>query len=208
MKKVFSKLFLFYSAILAVFITVSGLLTLKDVNGALFQLAFLPVTLFFLWAVVKEIVNVFKKDKKKTTDYAVSLGGKKTEIVLGVLVFAFLTGLAAKNIFLNKSTTSEQKNGTIVNSQPELTDKSQGIVFDKNATESAKKAQIVVIKITDGSSSVNLREGPSTTTKIVSTAKDGDTFDFEEEISGWYKIKLEDQSIAYITSNYAEIKNK
>jgi Bacterial SH3 domain len=202
MKKIFSKVFLLYSAVLAVFITVSGILTLKDINSALFQLAFAPVTLYFLWAVVKEIINLFKKDKKKSTDYSVSVTGKKTEVILGILAFALLLGLGIKNIFFNTNTVSEQNKPANVGSSPEGTAKSDGLVFDKNATSSAQK---IVINISDGSSFVNLREEPTTTSKVVSTAKNGDKFDYLETVNGWYKIKLADSSIAYITINYANI---
>lgn len=64
--------------------------------------------------------------------------------------------------------------------------------------------QMVVIKITDDSDSVNIRAEPSTESEIVGKAFDGQKFEYISIDSDWYQIKLENGDIAYIYSDYVQ----
>jgi hypothetical protein len=74
--------------------------------------------------------------------------------------------------------------------------------------EDAKPKQdkkTLVIKISDGSESVNIREKPTTKSAVVGKTDDGDTFEFISEDSGWYQIRLDDSSTAFVSARYAEL---
>jgi uncharacterized protein YgiM (DUF1202 family) len=72
--------------------------------------------------------------------------------------------------------------------------------------ETPKK--IVVIKIDDGSESVNVRQDPATNSEKIGQAKDGDTFELVSETSGWYQIKLDDSTTAFVSARYAQIEGE
>ena len=64
----------------------------------------------------------------------------------------------------------------------------------------------MVVITNDGT--VNLRAGESTDYDVVATAKPGDTFDYLGTAdSGWYKIRLDDGAVAYVSPKMAEIQN-
>lgn len=64
---------------------------------------------------------------------------------------------------------------------------------------------MIVIKITDGSESVNLREKPTISSAKVGEARHGETFEFVSIESGWYQFKLDNEEIAFVSARYAEI---
>lgn len=61
---------------------------------------------------------------------------------------------------------------------------------------------IVIVTTTDKSKGINIRQKPTTGSKIVGIAKDGDTFEYVSFGSGWYGIKLADNSIGFISATY------
>jgi REP element-mobilizing transposase RayT len=63
---------------------------------------------------------------------------------------------------------------------------------------------MVVVKI-DESTSANIRQNPTTDSEVIGKAKNGDTFEFVSENSGWYEIKLDDGSIAFISASVGEL---
>ncbi len=63
---------------------------------------------------------------------------------------------------------------------------------------------MVVVKI-DESASANIRQSPTTDSEVIGKAKNGDTFEFVSESSGWYEIKLDDGSIAFISTSVGEL---
>lgn len=75
------------------------------------------------------------------------------------------------------------------------------------ADEKLVPKNILVIKIDDKSSSVNIRKEPATDSEIVGRAKDGDTFEFISKVPGWYQIKLDDGT-AYVSENLVVIKEE
>jgi hypothetical protein len=65
----------------------------------------------------------------------------------------------------------------------------------------------VEINIGENLKSVNLREKATTSSKLVGTAINGDTFEYISETPGWYKIMLKDGA-AYVSTNYAQKKGE
>lgn len=74
-------------------------------------------------------------------------------------------------------------------------------------TEAEKNKTILLIKIPDKSSSINIRQNPDINSEKVGEAKDGDIFEFVSINSGWFGVKLADGSIGFILSKYIEIIN-
>ncbi len=64
---------------------------------------------------------------------------------------------------------------------------------------------MVIIKINDGSESINLRQEPSTQSEIVGKAVDGDVFELISEAGVWYQIKLDDETPAFVSAEYVQL---
>ena len=94
-----STLLLYWCTLVALFLSLSGFLTVKNTEGIVFQLLFLPITLYFLF-------SVFRNLKSRTLD--VNLSGRTTSIVVFVIIFAILLGLAIRNILAQPRLKSEQ----------------------------------------------------------------------------------------------------
>ncbi|MDO8619454.1 MAG: MerR family DNA-binding transcriptional regulator [Candidatus Daviesbacteria bacterium] len=60
----------------------------------------------------------------------------------------------------------------------------------------------VVIKTEDGSSTVNIRQKPTTKSAKVAQAKDNDNFELVSKDAGWYEVKLADASTGFISEKY------
>jgi putative transposase len=88
--------------------------------------------------------------------------------------------------------------------QAPVGDSTSGPVAGSETGPEAKT--MIVITITDGSDSVNIRQQPSINSEKIGTAKHGETFEFVSEDSGWYQFKLDDGSIAFVSARYAEMK--
>ena len=70
------------------------------------------------------------------------------------------------------------------------------------ATESTLEK--VVIKISDGSDSVNIRKDPTTNSEKIGQAIDGEIFEVISKTLGWYEIKLTDEQTGFISAKYIE----
>jgi len=64
---------------------------------------------------------------------------------------------------------------------------------------------MLIVKITDGAASVNIRQEPTVRSNKIGEAIEGDTFEFVSINSGWYEIKLADGSTGFISARYIEV---
>jgi hypothetical protein len=99
MSKTVSILFLYWCTAVAVFLSVSGIITSQSSEGLIFQFFFLPITLYF-------VVSAIRNLKSQTLD--VNLSGRKTTIIVFLVIFLFLTALAVKNILAARTPIGEQ----------------------------------------------------------------------------------------------------
>ena len=61
----------------------------------------------------------------------------------------------------------------------------------------AKLKVTLSVKIDDGSTYVNIRQKPTVNSEKISTAKDGNTFEFVSKVPGWYEVRLTDGSTGF-----------
>lgn len=140
------------------------------------------------------------------------------------VLFMLLIALSLRNIWISEfnitkalaATTSEVlSENTYVEpeitpkpeatSEPDITTSEPEITLEPEieATAAAKPLIIVMVK-TEGGSSVNIRQEPTTTSKQIHQAKNGDIFEFVSEDSDWFKVKLASDSAGFISTKYAE----
>lgn len=140
------------------------------------------------------------KAKKEVHSKSISEGRLRTPvfIVASSLVFVLLFVLGIRNI----KTSVAQTNNLLT----ELAVPTPSHAPQVSGAEDVQpEHKIIIIKISDGAETVNIREGPSTKSQKIGEAKDGDTFKFVSKDGEWYQIKLEDGSTAFVSERYAEI---
>ena len=118
-------------------------------------------------------------------------------IAASSLVFVLLFVLGIRNV-----NTSETQTKNLITSLPSPTPQVAG------AEDVQPGHKIIIIKISDGAESVNIRKEPTTKSEIIGKAVDGDTYELVSKDLEWYQIKLEDGSAAFISAKYAEIQGE
>lgn len=122
------------------------------------------------------------------------------EISAAFAVFLLLVGLGIRNISAqsSKATPISSPTPTVSgakDAEPIASDKVQQIITKK----------VLVVKITDGAESVNIRREPSVQSEKIGEAHNGEIFeDFVVLDSRWYQIKLPNDLHGFVSSRYIE----
>lgn len=137
-------------------------------------------------------------------------------LAISTMGFVFLVSFSLWNINTSKASTnspspvpavlSETKETTspvtTSESTPEAT--ATAVIKAEALPEASPETKtILIVKINDGSSTVNIRQQPAINSEKVGQANDGDTFKFISLNAGWYEIKLSDGSKGFISAKYA-----
>ena len=190
--KISQKIFFVYCAVLALFISISGILNIKTMETALFQLAFLPVPIYFLVSIGRYLIQN-KKQKKKKDKESLPLGSgfslEKGRIVFVVILFLLLLAIGARRILTNDSSP------TAVETQRE------GININEYIVEQPKK--FVLIKADDASIEINVREEPSTASIILGKATVGEQYEYVSENDIWFEIIFDEELTGWVHKDYA-----
>lgn len=123
-----------------------------------------------------------------------------------IIMFLLLVGIGITNIEVTKAKTVQTTLAPVALAQ-HTTDEVEPSVLAETS-EASPQAQLkttIMIKIDDGSSSVNIRQKPSAYSKKVGQAKSGEHFELLSQSPEWFEIKLIDDSVGYITKKYALI---
>ena len=142
---------------------------------------------------------------------------KMNELAVSVAVFVLLLTFGIGNIKLTEAKNLQLaaipaptpisavlSETTEVSTAPETVSTAPVETVSTPSAEIVEPKKILTIKI-DGSDSVIIRQKPTTDAKIISLAKDGDTFEFISLNSDWYEVKLADGSIGFISAGYIEM---
>jgi uncharacterized protein YgiM (DUF1202 family) len=182
-KHLTSKIFLFLVTATAIFISVSGFLTSGGEN-LLFQLLFLPITAYLIYASFQAI---------KHTNLEVILSQKRGGLFFYLLLFFALAIIAVSHLAQSEEKEpplSEEKTMTL---SPSLT---------PTPTPQAEKR--VIIKTENANEEVNVREAPSTASKIIGQVSRGEEFILIEKKGDWYQVKFED-GFGYLYKEYVTV---
>ncbi|MFC1622308.1 SH3 domain-containing protein [Patescibacteria group bacterium] len=123
-----------------------------------------------------------------------------TAITLFILLFILGFGNIQAEKIKNTSSPPPSVSGT-QDERPQIEEP----LSEKEEIKDEEPKIILGIKIDDGSDYVNIRQGPTISSNKIGEAKEGDTFEYISLGSGWYNVKLEDGSAAYISSTYLEV---
>lgn len=181
-KNIISKLFLFLVTGAAILITISGFLTTAGEN-LLFQLLFLPVTAYLLYASFQTL---------KKGQLEVVLSQKKTGLFFFFLLFFVLSLIAINNLRHSGEKT------------PSSTSQEEMVLPPSSPQPTLKTERKVIITTENPNDKVNLREAPSTDAKVIARVGQDEKFILIQEEGDWYQVKLED-SFGYLFRKYAAI---
>lgn len=134
------------------------------------------------------------------------------EFMATAIVFLFLVTFGIRNITISAakspdlsptpSVLSETVKIDDINPSPSPTFFLQTEATDAASNEIEEPKLELTVKIDDESSSVNIRRQPTTSSEKIGQAKDGDIFEFIAKHSGWYEVKLADESNGFISAKY------
>lgn len=177
-----SKIFLFLVTAAAIFISISGFLTSGGQN-IVFQLLFLPVTLLLVYTSYSLI---------KHSTLEVVLPEKKGGLFFYLVIFFALAIIAVSNV-----AKLRQKEV-----QPASEEKTA--IFTPSPTPTPVAEKMLTIKTENPKTKVNIREAPSTSSKVIGKVLGNEQFVLIKKEKDWYKIKLED-GFGYIYKDYVTI---
>ncbi len=96
----YRKILFYYCFLISLFISISGILSTQNTSQLLFQLIFLPVTLYFSYSVLVQVID--KKDTvtkdKKTNGFAV---------FIAIVFFSFLLTISLIRVAKNPVKTEK-----------------------------------------------------------------------------------------------------
>jgi hypothetical protein len=182
------KLLLYYSTAAALFLSLSGFISVKEIKNASFQLIFLPVTMFLF---VSSSNKIKASLLKKRSDHKSFEKTKKNKLmVFFLLLYIALLTIGVRNMIKSKSNTSKDS------TQETNSSESTPLIFSK------KGVKLTLVQVNE--EKVRIRTKPSLKSKIIKVAEKEERFELVEEIDEWYKIKLEDELYGYINKDFAE----
>lgn len=177
-----SKIFLFVITAAAIFISISGFLTSGGQN-IVFQLLFLPVTLYLIHASFVVI---------KYSNFDVVLSERKGGLFFYLVIFFALAIIAISNV-----TKFKQKEAQPVNEE-------KTVAFTPSPTPTAATETMLTTKTESAKTKINIREAPSTASKVIGKVLGGEQFVLIQKEEDWYKVKFED-GFGYIYKDYVVI---
>ncbi len=142
-------------------------------------------------------------------------------MTVSTITFALLITLGIRNIWAAEfkaqslPTSSEVLSAVKEDTAPADVVKSEILpAAESEATAAAKPKSLVKVKAEDSSSTVNIRQKPTTKSTKIGQAKDGESFEFLSYDSDWFEVKLdtgstptESGSTGFISAKYVMKEN-
>jgi uncharacterized protein YgiM (DUF1202 family) len=175
-----SKIFLFLVTATAIFISASGLLTSKGQN-IIFQLLFLPVTLFLIYSSLTAL---------RQSSLEVVLSEKKSGLLLYSVIFFVLVIVGVNNV------AQLGQKGTLPTNQEDHP------LLISSPTPTAPAEKTLTTKTESAGAKINVRVAPSISAAVITKVFGNEHLTFLGEEGDWYRIKIEDD-FGYIHKDYA-----
>lgn len=123
-------------------------------------------------------------------------------LIASILAFVLLVALGLRNI---NASAAKAVLGATATTVPSTAPSASPAALPPES-ETVQPKTLVVVKLDNQSLSVNIRQDPTADSAKIGKARDGDTFEFISENSGWYEVKLPDNSTGFISAEYAVAK--
>lgn len=137
------------------------------------------------------------RNEEMRTDPDLKVRSRMPEfLATSTLMFLLLVALGVRNVHVSTAKNYQPLPTTVSDVLSETK------IVKPEATPEASPKTTVTVEINDASSSVNIRQKPTTDSAKIGQAKDGDTFEFISFDSRWYEIKLIDGTVGFISERY------
>ena len=185
-KSIVGQLLLYFCTILAIFITISGILNATTMEGFFFQLMFFPITFFLAKSSFDQIIL------KKSTAPNITKKSKSF-FVTSIIIFFLLMFIGLRSVARSMK-NQENEIATIT-----LDENNKTIMVDTSENEDNKN--IIIIKADNPKAIINVRETPSDTSPIINQARVGQEFEFLSTKDDWYEITIDEKTIGWIKAD-------
>jgi len=184
-KEIAARTFLLLCTIMATIASISGVLNIKTTQDLIFQVLFLPVSLFFIF----ETIQVFFLNKKPLAESLFS--GRKPILIFSLSLLIIVVAIKSLNLTRPKETKLETTPIPVLSSTP---------------TPQPTKDNLpkITIKTKNPQTIVNLREAPSTNSEIIGGLKSGQVYSLIEEKGDWYNIKIDENTKGWVYKDYIQ----
>lgn len=118
-------------------------------------------------------------------------------VTIALVIFILLVIAGTRNVVLFKTKAIQTLPSPAVLSEAKKAEPETKLKANSNA--------MLLVQIDSDFLDVNIRQGPTTNSKMLGKAKDGETFEFVSRVPGWYEVKLPNGSKAFIPNTYAII---
>lgn len=186
-KSLAGQLLLYFCTILAVFITISGIVIAKTMQGFLLQLLFFPITLFLVKSSFDQIFL------KKNNAPNITIKRSKSFFLTSTIIFFLLMFIGIRSVA--RSMENQENEMTTIT----LDEDNKTIVVDTSKDDENKK--ILIIKADNPKAIINIRETPDEISPIIDQARVGQEFEFLSTKDDWYEIQVDEDTIGWIKAD-------
>ncbi len=171
------KLFLIYCTLLAVFISVSGLVNLRSTSELPVHLVFLPVPIYLISTLAKQF-------KRSRVAPEISLTQKKTSLAILLISLLLLT----YNGYI-----SIQKN------QPAP----KPLIIHATPPSPTPTLPTLLLTHPKPPALINIRKDPTTKSEIITKLMSGTQLEYIEHTNSWYKVIINASTSGWLSETYA-----
>jgi len=188
-----NKFFFYYATLASILISFSGFASSKNTGQLLFQFLFLPITLYFVIALVTRSGHSTFAPPHAKRFFLVSL-----------IVFLIFFATSLYRLFTNPQTPPPKAQTTTGIKLTPSTSASPSATPEE--TPPPPTTPTVTFDLSDPDNRANIREEPSTDSPIILKANADDSFPLVSENENWYQILLPDDSTGWVSTDIAIIK--
>lgn len=186
--------FLLLCTFLSVVISLSGTVLINDLTSLIFQLLFLPVTVYLL---ITSINVIFFKGKNiPDMHFATS----KAFITISLITFVIISVFVVKNIRSKQTSDSVQNketNTTVIKVNTDKTNEVDSSEIDTEIKEITLYSDIP-------NELISIRENPTENAKIIKQGTTGAKFELLSETDEWYEIKIDENKNGWVKKIYTK----
>jgi hypothetical protein len=188
---IIGSIFMYVSTMLALFITISGTIMVKSIEGTILQILFLPITIFL---VISSINQLFYKTPSSPN---IRLKTSKSFFMTAFIVFVLLMFLGVRSVA--RSQSKAEDNITTI----ELKKTEDTTIVE---TTENNEPSVLIIQADNPKAVVSVRKLPNELSPIIYQAKVGEELVFIRREEDWYEVQLDEEKTGWLKATNIEVK--
>lgn len=187
----YKRLSIYYCFLLAVFISLTGMITSKTPTQLGFQVLFLPVTLYMGYSVLV-LMRGSAQRQRATLPHENAKATLMVRVFFCILLISSVVAVVRKNFgFLQGAAFVKQG---VASPQP-----SPSATPVATPTQSFVRVQDEYVK-----NRINIREQASDTSTVIGKMTFGEKYEVLSQVDGWYQIKIDASQIGYVSKTFVQ----